>query len=237
MATVRGTVHVRCALACGTSVTVRAAGRHTKARTLTQPRSMRPTSAAAPPGMSNCAEGRTEPGPAAPARCPAGYPPRGRARSTTSGSLAVSRLPRFALRGLGLAVDDEAVDDPQADREHAQRPERVGAADRQQRAERAEGGRGDPEHAAEPPAGQEREPRDDLDDAQDDGDPAPAVQAREHVLRVVGEEMRIAHGAEAVDDVERPRDQQQDRGERSPAQTSQVESPSGAGGHPGTEPY
>ena len=64
-------------------------------------------------------------------------------------------------------------------------------------------------------------PGGELDDADDDRDPAPGVEAREHVLRVV-EEMSVADRGDAVDDVQRARDQQQNRNEQRPTQTSHV---------------
>jgi hypothetical protein len=110
---------------------------------------------------------------------------------------------------------------PQAENEDGQRPPRVCSADRQQRLERSQDGGEDRDHPTEGSAAHQREPGGELDDAHDDRDPAPGVEAREHVLRVV-EEMSIADRGNAVDDVQRARDQQQNRNEQRPTQTSHM---------------
>src|SRR6476620_2726830 len=67
----------------------------------------------------------------------------------------LARLPRPRSDLLGLAEHDQAVGNPQADREDAQRPERD-SPDRQQGPERAEGGGDDPNHAAIRSAAEQR---------------------------------------------------------------------------------
>src|SRR5271155_690589 len=124
----------------------------------------------------------------------------------------------------GLAEDDETVDADQADGKDAKRPPRVRAADIQQRADRADRGGHDPDQAPIQTAGEKRERGGELDDTQDDRDPPPGVQAREHVLSVVDKEVCISHGGDAVDDVEDARDQQQDPHEQSAAHTSHLSS-------------
>ena len=113
------------------------------------------------------------------------------------GSLVGSRLPRLRLGPLGLAVDNEAVNHDHAERENAQGPERVRAGDRQQRADRAEGRCDDPDQPAVGPAAEQRETRGELDDAEDQGDPAPGVEAREDVVRPLGGvKVRVADRAD-----------------------------------------
>jgi hypothetical protein len=51
-------------------------------------------------------------------------------------------------------------------------------------------GRRDPDQAPIDTASEQRERGGELYDAQDDGDPSPRVEAREHVLRVIDEEIR-----------------------------------------------
>ena len=84
----------------------------------------------------------------------------------------------------------------------------------------SERGRYDPDHAAVGAAGEERKRRGELDNAEDDRDPAPRVQTRENVLCVGGEECRVTHGGDAVNEVEDTRHQQQDAHEQRPALAS-----------------
>ena len=49
-----------------------------------------------------------------------------------------------------------------------------------------------------------------LQDADDEGDPAPGAQAAEHVVGVGGEHVRVGHCRDAVDQVEAAHDDQQD---------------------------
>src|ERR1700722_3032903 len=95
-------------------------------------------------------------------------------------------------RRLFFTVDDETVEDVDAQRENGQRPPWVCAANRQQRLERAEGRGEDSDEPAVTSATKQREAASELNDAHDDRDPAPRVQAREHVLRVV-EEVSVAN--------------------------------------------
>ena len=80
---------------------------------------------------------------------------------------------------LGLAEDHEAVDADQADGEHAERPPRVRPAHVQQRTQRAQGGRDEPDHAPVDVAREQRKGPGQLNDAEDDRDPPPRMQARE----------------------------------------------------------
>jgi hypothetical protein len=92
------------------------------------------------------------------------------------------------------------------------------------RLKRANRGRDDPDDPAVGSAAEEREPGGELDHADDDRDPPPRVETREHVLRAI-EEMSVAHRSDAVDDVERARDQQQNRDAQRPAHTSHMRFP------------
>ena len=108
-----------------------------------------------------------------------------------------------------LAVDEDAVDDVDAQEEDRQRPPRVGAADREQRPDRAEAGADDPDDPAVGVAGHQREASGELDHPEDDQHPAQGVEVGEDVALVVDEDVRVVQGADAVDDVERAHDHQQ----------------------------
>src|SRR5450759_4022364 len=98
---------------------------------------------------------------------------------------------RFATTATATAAPHLACT---SDESGARRATTAGAhrtlADVQQRADRAEGGRRDPDQAPIDTASEQRERGGELYDAQDDGDPSPRVEAREHVLRVIDEEIR-----------------------------------------------
>ena len=86
----------------------------------------------------------------------------------------------------------------------------------------------DPDHAPVGAATEQREPGRQLDDAEDQGDPTPGVERAEHVVRARGGvEVRVVDRSDAVDDVEHPRDRQQDRGKQDTTGTSHVEAPFG----------
>jgi hypothetical protein len=70
---------------------------------------------------------------------------------------------KLGSRRLVHAVDDEAVQDPQANEEDAERPARVGSADRQQRFDCPDGGGDDPDHPTEAPLPMSEAPRGELD--------------------------------------------------------------------------
>src|SRR5262249_27728419 len=88
--------------------------------------------------------------------------------------------PISPLRSGGVWALAELVDDDQAQREHAERPERrvAGSGKRLDRADRPGD---DPDDAAEAAAREQRERGDDLDRAHDQGDPAPRVEAADDV--------------------------------------------------------
>src|SRR5580704_13251388 len=98
------------------------------------------------------------------------------------------------------------MQDVDAEGKDRKRPPWVGPADRQQRLERADGRSEDPDEPAVASASEQRGAGGELDDADDDGDPSPGMQARERVLGVV-EEMGVADRRDAVNEVEDARDQ------------------------------
>src|SRR5205823_11773140 len=100
-----------------------------------------------------------------------------------------------------------------ADGEDANRPPGMGAADVQERGDCAERSRHDADDAAVEPPTEQRHPARQLKRTEDDRYPAPGVEAGEHELRVIDEEVRIIDGPDAVDDVERARHKQQDTSE------------------------
>ena len=118
------------------------------------------------------------------------------------------------------------MDDVDAEEEDRQRPPRVGAADRQQGSDRAEGRPEDPHEAAERVAAEQQEPADELDQPEDDQDPAQRVQVVEDVPLVFDEDVRPVQSADPLQDVERAGDQQQRRGEHDPTGTAHHEPPS-----------
>src|SRR5688500_5887588 len=91
--------------------------------------------------------------------------------------MACSSRPRAAVV---VAELDDAADDVDAQEEHGQRPPRIAVAHRQQGADRAEAGSDDSDHPAERVAGEQREPSGELDDTEDDQEPAHRVEVREH---------------------------------------------------------
>ncbi len=74
-------------------------------------------------------------------------------------------------------------------------------------------------------AGEQREASGELDHPEDDQDPAHRVEVGEDVPRVVHEDVRAVQRADAVDDVERSRDQQQNRCECGSTRTSHLVPP------------
>src|SRR5689334_24736815 len=66
-----------------------------------------------------------------------------------------------------LGVDDDAVQHPQADGEDAQRPERIDAADREQRLDRPDARADDADRHPVRVAGSQREATGELDDPDD----------------------------------------------------------------------
>src|SRR5215213_3890241 len=153
------------------------------------------------------------------------------ARSTNSGrsqnvsvrttrSRFMRRPPGSAGRHAVVSEDEDAVDDPHAQEEDGERPPWVGAADRQQRADRAQAAADDADDPAVGVAGQKREAAGELDHREHDQRPSERVEVGEDVPRVVGEDVRAVQRADAVDDVERSRDQQQNRRERRSTRTS-----------------
>ena len=105
--------------------------------------------------------------------------------------------------GLGLAVDDQSVDDPQAEGEDRDRPERIGR-DRQQRADRGQGANEDCEPPAVGATAEQRYRREELQDPEDQRDPAPPFEAGEDLLRVMHEEARVPDRGDPLDDVQHP---------------------------------
>src|SRR5215207_3467349 len=121
-----------------------------------------------------------------------------------------------------LAVNDDPPDDPEAEGEEGQVPPWVAVAHRQERSDRAEAAADDPNHPTIDVAGHQREAPRQLDHPEDDQHPAERVQVGEDVPRVIGVEVRVGDRADPVDDVERPHDQQEDRGEYDSTCTSQL---------------
>src|SRR5215210_7291172 len=93
-------------------------------------------------------------------------------RTTGGRERSAAELSSCSQRRFVLAVDEDAVDDVDAQEEDPQRPPRVGAADRQERPDRAEGRADDRDDASEGIAGQERETAGELEDTEQDQDPA-----------------------------------------------------------------
>src|SRR5829696_8508394 len=84
-------------------------------------------------------------------------------------------------RPLVLAEHDDAVDDVDAEGEDAERPPRVGAADRQQGRDRAEAAADDPDDPAVGVAGHQRESAAELNHTEDDQYPAEGVEVGQYV--------------------------------------------------------
>src|SRR5215218_132739 len=99
-----------------------------------------------------------------------------------------------------VAVDEDAVEDVEAQEEDCQRPPRVVAADREQGSDGSEAGADDPDHPAERVADEQREAAGDLDDPEDDQDPAHRVEVRQDVALVVDEHVGAIERADPVDD-------------------------------------
>jgi hypothetical protein len=112
---------------------------------------------------------------------------------------------------LVLAEHDDPVDDPDAQEEAGQRPPRVRAADRQQRRDRTDTAGGDADDPAVGVAAEQREAAGELERAEGDQDPPQRVEVVEDEPLVVDEDVGAAQRANAVDDVQRSDDQQQDR--------------------------
>src|SRR5882672_8103250 len=90
-------------------------------------------------------------------------------------------------------------------------------------AERLDGSKGGRDDAYHPPiqvSGEERERRCQLDGGQDDRDPSPCVYTAEDVPFAGDVEARIGDSRDAVEEVQRAHDQQQDRDEPRASYTS-----------------
>jgi hypothetical protein len=70
--------------------------------------------------------------------------------------------------------------------------------------------------------GEQREAAGELDQPDDDQDPAERIEVVEYVPSVVDEDPRVAQGADAVEDVDDARDQQQSAGKDDATRTSHV---------------
>src|SRR3954470_10959688 len=114
---------------------------------------------------------------------------------------------------LVLAEYDDSVDDPDAEEEDPQLPERVMVAHGEQGSNRPEAAADDADEAAPGITGHQREPTGELDHPEDDQHPTHRVEIREDVPGVVHVEIRIGNRPDAVNDVERSHHQQQDRHE------------------------
>src|ERR1700732_1882886 len=118
-------------------------------------------------------------------------------------------LTRFPSGVFRLAEHPDAVDDPQADRKDAQRPPRGRSAAVRAPLDRPKRGREDGDHPPVQVAGEQRERSSELDRAQDDGDPPPRVKTAEDVTFFGDVEARIRDSGDAVEEVQRAHDQEQ----------------------------
>src|SRR3954464_9132600 len=100
-------------------------------------------------------------------------------RTTGGRERSAAELSSCSQRRFVLAVDEDAVNDVDAQEEDAQRPPRVGAADRQQCPDRAEAAADDPDDPAVGVAGYQRKTSGELDHTEDDQNPAEGVEVAE----------------------------------------------------------
>ncbi len=113
------------------------------------------------------------------------------------------------------AVGAQAVDDQQVHAEDRQRPERIGG-DREQSADRAQARPDDPDPAPELAAGPDRERREQLDDADEQDDPAPGAEVLDDEPLVLEEEARLVDGGDSPDRVQDSGHEDHDAGEGEP---------------------
>ena len=101
------------------------------------------------------------------------------------------------------------MNDVDAEEEHGERPPWVVAAERQQGADRAEAGGGDPNDSSVGCTAHQRDTASQLYQPKDDQHPAERVEVREKVSSVASENSRAIEGAEAIEDIYYARQEQQ----------------------------
>src|SRR5215217_9108673 len=109
----------------------------------------------------------------------------------------------------------DLLDDHDVEREDRERPERI-HGDREQCGDGADARGGEPHDAPEQATPPEGAGAEHLEQTDAEGDPAPGIEVADDVASVADEEARVADGGYPVDDVQRSRDQQEDRRERDP---------------------
>ena len=134
--------------------------------------------------------------------------------------LLVVRTAGAAGGSLVLAEDHDAVNDEYAQEEDAERPPGMVPTDGQQSPDCAEAAADYSDHPPVGVARHQREASGELDHTEDDENPAERVEVRQDEPRVVDEDVRIVQGADAVDDVDRAHDQQDDGCEYDATRTS-----------------